>query len=447
MTADAGTPEPAPPSFLRRHLAANVDDVDLLVGLACDDSMWVRRQALANPATPRWVLDDLVRAGATPDLRGRGEPDVSMPPEDLRRLVEGGPWAQRLVADHPNATAEILDALALHPDVLIRRSVAAHSHTATEAIGRLCVDADERVRELAAEHPHRPDVVVDLIHRADAPDADIDGADLTRLAALGPWGRFLAGRVASCPADVLASVAEDPDWRVRSAVFDNPAAPTELLARVAGVDDPADIGPLRSLSTPMAGTTEAESLVSHPSSEVRLALARHGGAGDAAVAELAVDRVPDVRRAAAGHPRMDPGVLSLLVRAGSTPDLARLAAPDPSITDAELERLSTGGYWARQLAVRHPDTPPGALARLLCDDDPKLREWAAAHPSTPPDVVALLRRAGAAQDFQGIAPPEPDVTADELERVAALGPYGELVASWHPDAPAELRRRRDDEPG
>ena len=78
-------PDVRPPSFLRRNLAANTDSHEILVGLACDESMWVRRQAVQNPATPRWVLDLLERAGADRDLRGRRDPD---PGDDAAR--QGG---------------------------------------------------------------------------------------------------------------------------------------------------------------------------------------------------------------------------------------------------------------------------------------------------------------------------------------------------------------------
>lgn len=112
----------------------------------------------------------------------------------------------------------------------------------------------------------------------------------------------------------------------------------------------------------------------------------------------------------------------------------------------ELKRLARGGYWARQLAVCHPACPPGTLARLLCDDDPKFREWAAAHPCVPTDVISDIYRAGGAHDFQGVAEGDPDMPVEDLRRVASLGPWGAWIVAWHPNAPDDLAARRDQEP-
>jgi hypothetical protein len=439
-----------PPSFVRRHLATNVDAGDTLVGLACDDNLWVRREAAENLATPRWVLDLLVRAGADHDLRGRGRPDPGMPEADLRRLVECGPWARQLVAEHPNASAEILDVLATQPSARLRRAVVRHPHLAPSTAARMCADGNETIRSRAAAHPACPANVLTAMHDAGADEMlsgvaatrpERPGADeLRRVAALGPWGRFLAARAATCPTELVEGAAADPDWTIRSGVLDNPETPDELVRRVAGDEAGAGVTRLRTLSDADATGDDLASLADHVQPEVRLAVARHAGADADTIARLAVDRVPEIRRCAVAHQRIDPALHSLLVRAGSTDDLGRLAPPDPSITAGELDDLSRGGYWARQLAVRHPDTASETLARLLCDTDPKLREWAAAHPGVPRDAVDVLLRAGAATDFQGIAPPgDPQMSRTELRRVAALGPYGELVVSWHPNSPAHLR--------
>jgi hypothetical protein len=86
-----------------------------------------------------------------------------------------------------------------------------------------------------------------------------------------------------------------------------------------------------------------------------------------------------------------------------------LSEPDPSMSQAELADLSRRGLWARQLAVRHPNTSPATLARLVCDAEPKIREWAAVHPNAPQDTIQALFRAGSGTDFQGFMPPDPDM--------------------------------------
>ncbi len=416
-----------PPSFVRRHAAGATDDPNTLVLLACDDNVWVRRDAARNPATPRWILDLLVRAGADPHLRGRrSEPDPTLTPADLHRLVEGGPWARRLVAEHPAADATVLDVLAGVDSIALRLLVAAHVNTASTSLDRLCADIDADVRALAAEHPATPPGTVRLLVDGGAtPDLRTvaarghpDGTWIEPVAELGAFGRFLAARHASCPADLTTAVAGDEDWRVRSAVLDNTLV-SEIPAIAATDTDPVVL----------------ERLADDDLPEVRLAVARHPATDPATLGRLAADELPDIRRTAARDPRTDPEAVDALVRAGSTPDLTGLAEPDPNLDPALLTELAAGGHWARLLAVRHPATPPITLARLLCDAEPKLREWAAAHPSAPAEVIALLRRAGAADDWQGVAEGDPTMTPEELDDVSALGPWGEWVVSWHPNAP------------
>ncbi|MDX2378912.1 MAG: hypothetical protein QNM02_04050, partial [Acidimicrobiia bacterium] len=276
----------------------------------------------------------------------------------------------------------------------------------------------------------------------------VGSATLRAAATLGPWGAFLASRHANCPADTLEQVAASSDWRLRSGILDNPCAEDAFIARAADLE-PMDetamstgVDQLRVLADRSASVAALAALVDHPRPAVRLALARHPSLAGPIVGRLAADGSPDIRRIAARHPRIDPADVELLVRAGSTPDLMRLADPDPHLPEAELDRLASGGRWARQLAVRHPATPTATLARLMCDEDGKLREWAAAHPAAPRDVIAEIRRAGGAADFQGIAEPDPEVPIDVLRRVAALGPWGAMIVSWHPNAPAELSGSR-----
>lgn len=437
-----GTPS-RPPAFIRRHAATSIaNDPNALVTLVCDENFWVRREAARNPETPGWVIDLLVRAGAAPDLRGRdGHVDVSMTPQELHRLVECGPWARQLVADHPNAGFAVLAALASMSSQRIRASVARHANTAPETLDRLCADVESDVRTLAARHPSTSSETLDLLASAGAsPDlttasgtARSDPSALSDVAALGPFGRFLAARHPTCPSAVLEEVAVDEDWCVRSALFDNPSAPRRLTELVLGE---SMTEPLESLATP--DPEQLTALANHPLPEIRLAVVRHPSADAATLGKLASDGTRDIRRLVAADPRTDPSDIALLVRAGSTADLAGLAEPDLGLDPNLLASLSLGGSWARQLAVRHPSTPASSIGRLLCDSDPRLREWAAAHPSVPQETVALIQRAGGAEDWQGVGESDPSMTIAELQRVASLGPWGAWVVSWHPNAPTSL---------
>lgn len=432
---------------MRRNLASKATD-EALIRLACDENLWVRREAAKNPATPPWVVDLLMRAGADADLRGRRRPDPAMTPQDLRRLVECGPWAQLLVADHPNTSSEVLALLATQQDIRLRSAVADHRNAAASTLAHLCADGDVAVRRRAAANPGRPDDVHNLLLRAGSDaelgklelrnEDEVDAIQLRELAALGPWGLFLAARRPGCPDDVLAEAASSLDWRVRSALLDNHEATDDLLQRA--MELPPPIEDLRPLADPDAHASVLLRLARHPQLEVRFACARHPNIPAAAVAELATDRSADVRRLASQHPNFESHDHERLVRGGSSEDLTVLADPDPELDASELDILARGGHWARQLAVRHPATHPDTLARLLCDSDGKLREWAGAHPAAPQDVIAEIRRAGGAVDFQGVGEADLEAPAELLERVADLGPWGAWVVSWHPNTPTHLRR-------
>ena len=441
--------QPQLPAFVRRHAATSIaNDPNALVGLVCDENFWVRREAARNPNAPEWVIDLLVRAGAAPDLRGfNGEVDESMTPEELRRLVECGPWARQLVAEHPNTAVEVLAILASVPTPRVRSAVAAHAHTAPETLGHLCADIEPEVRAFAARHPATSSDTISLLIDAGAsPDlmtvssepVRCDPHGLSDVAALGPFAKFLAARHPECPTVILEQVAVHEDWRIRSALFDNPSTPPALAERVLGEHTTDKI---KSLAT--RHPEQLAALADHPLPEIRLAVARHLSADRGTLAKLAADGIDEIRRLVAADPRTDPSDINLLVRAGSTRDLTCLSEPDLTLDPAMLDSLARGGSWARQLAVRHPSTSAASLGRLLCDDEPRLREWAAAHPSAPESIITLIQRAGGADDWQGIGENDPSMTVEELQQVASLGPWGAWVVSWHPNSPASRAIRND----
>jgi hypothetical protein len=436
-----------PPTFERRFIAAQTDDPDTLVALASDESYFVRRQAVQNPNTPQWVLDLLVRAGATPDLRGKGEVDPDLDPDALRRLAEAGPWARQLVVEHPNTSTEVLAALKDQPSVPLRLAIAAHPNSDQATLATLCCDIEDEIRAQAVANPNCPSELIELLIAAGAaPDlqgvtrsfGDVTAQQLVQLADLGAWGRFLAARHPNCPPDLLTAISSDPEWRVRSGLLDNPNTPAALVQILVDAPDSGDIETIQFLSQPQISGQELAQLAHDPNPEVRMALARHPDATPDVLGLLATDGVKEIRALAASHPRIKAADLELLVRAGSTPDLMGLSEPDATMSGAEIQALLDGGVWARQLAVRHPNTDADTLAHLLCDGEPKIREWAAVHPNLPPETKRDLVRAGSGTDLQGIAPPDPDLPPEVLYRISRLGSWGAWVVANNPYAPEEL---------
>jgi hypothetical protein len=436
-----------PPTFQRCFIAAETNDPDTLVALATDESYFVRRQVVDNPHTPQWILELLVRAGATSDLRGKGEIDPNLDPASLQRLAETGPWGQQLVAEHPNTSAEVLVALKDQPSVPLRQAIATHLHTGAATLAALCCDIDEGVRSKALAHPNRPgDLIELLVSAGSAPDlvgvtkdfGKIIADDFALLSRLGPWGRFLIARHPGCPGILLSQISSDPEWRVRSGLLDNPNTPSNIIQQMLDSPTPEEVETIKSLSQPQISEQNLLRLVMHTSPEVRYALARHPSATSEILGLLSTDGVKEFRRLAADHPKTDPGIIQRLIQAGSTPDLMGLSEPDVTMPSDEIRKLLQGGIWARQLAVRHPNSDADTLARLLCDREPKIREWAAVHPNLDPETKRDLIRAGSGTDFQGIMPPDPALPAETLKKISQLGSWGEWVVANNPYAPEDL---------
>jgi len=433
-----------PPSFMRRFSAAETSDPNTLVALACDESYWVRRQAVKNPATPRWILNLLVRAGATADLRGKGQPDPTLDGDSLRKLVSIGTWTRQLAAEHPNTPPDVLDELRKEASLPLRLTIAKHVNTAPATLASLCADIEEAVRVQAAAHPHCPQSVITLLMEAGAasdlqtavnPQPTLSTEQLHTIADLGAWGRFLAARHPASPLDLLADISKDPDWRVRSGLFDNPNLPLEMMATLV---DAEDVALVQQLSLPTPPPDILDTLSHHARVDVRLAVARHPAISTAQLGWLATDGNKDVRRAVARQPQTNPEDIGLLVSAGSSADLMQLSDPDLGLTAVKLNRLSQRGQWGRMLVVRHPNTAPDTLARLICDADPKIREWAAVHPHAPQEIIQLLFRAGCGTDFQGFAPPDPTLPPESLRQLVKLGVWAEWVVAANPNTPRDL---------
>ena len=436
-----------PPTFERRYIAAQTDDPNALVALATDESYFVRRQAVDNPNTPEWILKLLVRAGSSADLRGKGEIDPDLDSASLQRLAETGSWARQLVAEHPNTSAEVLAALKDQPSMPLRLTIAVHPNASAATLAALCCDIDDHVRVRALANPNCPADLIDLLVAAGSTAGlqgvtqtfgEIDEGDFALLARLGPWSRFIIARHPDCPAELMNEISSDPEWRVRSGLLDNPNTPTAIIEQLLETPNSEDMAIIQCLSQPQISREKLLQLTHHLSPEVRYSLARHPAATTEILGLLATDGVKEIRRLAVGHPQTEKSVVQRLVQAGSTPDLMRLSEPDANMPADDIQELLNGGVWARQLAVRHPNTNAETLARLLCDREPKIREWAAVHPNMDPETKRDLIRAGSGSDFQGIMPPDSSLAPETLLQISQLGSWGEWVVANNPYAPAEL---------
>lgn len=101
-----------------------------------------------NGISPRWdrkyrkALDPKTPAGLLAQLGAA--------------LAEGDFLLARALSAHPNASGEMLDALAHHPYAAVRENVARHPHTSPDVLRRLAADSREPLWFLVACNPSTP---------------------------------------------------------------------------------------------------------------------------------------------------------------------------------------------------------------------------------------------------------------------------------------------------
>ncbi len=252
---------------------------EVLARLLEDGAQVVRAAALANAKTPRSSIDRLVAAGSSPDLSATVEDRSPLPHDTLAELAAGGPWAKRLAATHPNTPAEVLEALA--------------------------VDADFLIREMVATHPNRPGDRITLLVRAGSsddlqsyasPDTSMTATELAEVSRLGPWAKRIVSRHPAADAGLLTQLASDGDWQVRRSVARHDHTPDEALIGLAQ-DFAADVrwSVLNRKHTP----TEALTLLARDElATIRLEVAADPRTPQDLLDALTKDLDEDVRRTA-----------------------------------------------------------------------------------------------------------------------------------------------------
>jgi len=251
--------------------------------------------------------------------------------------------------------------------------------------------------------------------------------------------RLVASHPQTPPA-VLARLAENGNLWVRRDAATNPATPRAALDRLYRAGSaPGLAGPAP--PDPTLDPAELAELAAGGEWARRLA-ARHPATPAEALTRLAGDPVPAIRAAAAAHPAA-PAEARERSRArereasGGVPEkaaLARLAAEGMK----EGVDLPLGPALA---LAEEPSIPTSTLARLAEHGASAVRAVVAAHPNYLGAHRDLLRRAGSTDDLVGFAPPDPDLPAADLARLARGGGWARLLAARHPaTAPDDLAR-------
>jgi len=160
-----------------------------------------------------------------------------------------------------------------------------------------------------------------------------------------------------------------------------------------------------------------------------------------APADLLLDLTARYPEQVAKNPALDLLLLFQPDLLRKAPDRVRAAlARCHASSLALLAQLADDGKRDIQAAVaRNPHSPPDALARLCVSADEAVRSAALDNPASPPDVVALLERAGIRKPPQRWHSVEP-IPERELRAVAAMAPWGRVLAAMNQGCPLDLLR-------
>jgi antitoxin component of RelBE/YafQ-DinJ toxin-antitoxin module len=169
-----------------------------------------------NKQTPTEVLRALA-LDADEIVRMEVAENKQTPAEVLRSLALDVSAAVRWnVAQNKQTPAEVLRSLALDASAFVRRDAAMHEHTPAEVLRALALDADEQVRQNVAKNEQTPAEVLRTLA------LDVSAAV-----------RWNVAKNKQTPTEVLRALALDADEIVRMAVAENKQMPAEVLRALA----------------------------------------------------------------------------------------------------------------------------------------------------------------------------------------------------------------------
>jgi hypothetical protein len=295
----------------------------------------VRGAAAAHPLATEEILRRLSQDHHA-HVSGRVAENANTPLEVLHALASHkGQYIRIAVAKNPNTTTETLSLLAGDVETAVRIAVASHPNASEESLTRLVADNALHVRAAVAQHPNAPRRWVDLLASlASDSTYPLSAEKEEELATLGAYGGQLLARRLSTPGRLLLKIVR-AYFLCESDVASHPSAPPEALLYLA----------------------------EKYSKQTRMKVAEHPNTPSQALSLLLMDDNAGVRGIALSHPASPRELISLLQRAGADATLRSIQSAQP-LTQREMQTLLDGKQFARELLVRHPDTPPEMLLRL-----------------------------------------------------------------------------------
>ena len=305
--------------------------------------------------------------------------------------------------------AAVLDALAAHPSLDVRRAVVDHKDAAPETLARFVTDPHAMIRALVARHP-------------------------------------------STPPEALEPLADDTDPQVRALLATNEACPRPLLDRLAGDSHPFVIAAL----TRHAPIEVLQTIPNDPDGAVRKAITlreRHHRREELldpdcppATLAAAAERGQHVelRALAAQHPNVPADVLSRLAKDRSISVKAAAAASPACAADVVVAAAGHRNPRLRAAAAKNPNCPEATLTALAADEDPRVRAAAARNTSSPESCWQTLsgdkdRQVRAAAVHH--CPPEMLHHFARDDDPAPMNAWAASLAAARPDCPKALLER------
>lgn len=331
--------------------------------------------------------------------------------EVLRRVftVDPFPDARYWLAYHPLPPAAA-HASVRHPDPRVRRFLAENPRLPADVLAVLAQDTDARVRRVAVMTAceYGIELPVDLVVR-------LATGDDARL-------RYGATGLAGLPDEVLLSLAEDPDPRVRAvaigpwswprlrpevreaAAADEDPLVREAVAEATRVEAPLPVTVAeflaesdpdrrgRAARTAPVDADLAAFLVGHEDRAVRHAAAHNPHVPTALALVLGSDTDPAVRLAVslrADLTEEQRAAIAPTVPAGRQPVPAWVAERfgDP---EAMRELAASGHVVLRRAVTCAPWLPPGVVTRLAADDDFFVRLMLCENDHAPHDLLVEM---------------------------------------------------------
>jgi len=329
--------------LVRSYIGQNpISSKSILKELANDNEVSVRVSVANNPNTSLTVLEEMA-ASETLWVKKSMAENPNTDPSLLEILAKDSDASVRFaVAINPRATTNVLERLAKDSFISVRSSVAANPNAKESTIEDLALDVEKKVAWCAINNPNIPKSFL-LAFSKHYKTKEV---------------RLSLAAHPRTPIEVLAKLAKDNDWEIRTKVAGNPSLTQPLLASMV-----------------CEGESEAvlSALLLNPSSSQKLV---------SALAEVIIG----------GDPRSSPWYLDECISASTSVKLAlhgddglHFCGKNPNIV--VLSRRPTGVLFALCSAQKVEAT---RITKVMGSTDWLIRAAVARNSCTPLNIVKKL---------------------------------------------------------